>query len=531
MTVLRAGAGGQGRPRRRPARHAADHRSAHARQGLRRSSPRSTCAATGSTATCCTSAASGSARAPAVGSRAAPWLPGTRIGQDAEIAPGSRGVRGRAARGAVGRLTRDPDGRRGTATGRAAGRTGAASGCRSVRACRRCCCRCSRRPRSPSPCCSAAAACCTPPPPGRRRGGPWPRSRSWRSPRSPSMPCSSSSVTRLLGLRLREGHHPVRSRIGWQVWATERLMDEARTFLFPLYASLLTPVWLRALGATVGRGVEASTVLLLPKMTTVGDEAFLADDTLIGSYELGGGWLRIERAKVGKRAFLGNSGMTAPGRRRAQARPGGGAVGRAREGQGRHVVARAARRSSCAAPPGDDRRRAHLRAGHRASRWRAPSVELGRLLAGRRHVRARRCACVLVARAAARPPRARPRPRSSVGPVAHRRGRSPPGSWPPLAKWLLVGRRPRRRSTRCGARSCGATRSPTPSSRWSRRRGSLLRHVGDAGAHALAALRWAPASAGGCGARPTGCPRPTSSRSATGATRQPGLCAADPPVP
>ncbi len=55
-------------------------------------------------------------------------------------------------------------------------------------------------------------------------------------------------------------------------------------------------------------------MLLLPKMTTVGDGAFLADDTMIASYELGGGWLRVGSAKVGKRAFLGNSGMTAPGR-------------------------------------------------------------------------------------------------------------------------------------------------------------------------------------------------------------------------
>ncbi|PVU84280.1 amino acid adenylation protein, partial (plasmid) [Cellulomonas sp. WB94] len=122
------------------------------------------------------------------------------------------------------------------------------------------------------------------------------------------------AAVRLLGLGLSEGHHPVRSRVGWQVWATERLMDDARTWLFPLYSSLVTPAWLRALGATVGRDVEASTVLLLPRMTTIGDGAFLADDTLIGSYELGRGWLRIDRAKIGKRAFLGNSGMTAAGR-------------------------------------------------------------------------------------------------------------------------------------------------------------------------------------------------------------------------
>ncbi|TDO34338.1 non-ribosomal peptide synthetase-like protein [Kribbella sp. VKM Ac-2527] len=119
---------------------------------------------------------------------------------------------------------------------------------------------------------------------------------------------------RLLGLGIKAGHYPVRSRIGWQVWATERLLDSARTLLFPLYASLLTPFWLRALGAKVGRDVEASTVLLLPKMTTVGEGAFLADDTMIASYELGGGWLHVAGAKVGKRAFLGNSGMTAPGR-------------------------------------------------------------------------------------------------------------------------------------------------------------------------------------------------------------------------
>ncbi|WP_448061705.1 Pls/PosA family non-ribosomal peptide synthetase [Cellulomonas hominis] len=119
---------------------------------------------------------------------------------------------------------------------------------------------------------------------------------------------------RLLGLGVTEGYHPVRSRVGWQVWATLRLMDDARTWLYPLYSSLATPVWLRALGARVDRNVEASTVLLLPTMTTVGEGAFLADDTLVGSYELGRGWLRIERAKVGKRAFLGNSGMIAPGR-------------------------------------------------------------------------------------------------------------------------------------------------------------------------------------------------------------------------
>ncbi|MDQ1537271.1 MAG: hypothetical protein QOE58_1664, partial [Actinomycetota bacterium] len=121
-------------------------------------------------------------------------------------------------------------------------------------------------------------------------------------------------LVRLFSVGLRAGFHPVRSRTGWQVWATERLMDDARHYLYPLYSSLITPVWLRALGARIGHGVEASTVLMLPAMTTVGHHAFLADDTLVASYELARGWLHIEPAKVGKRAFLGNSGMARPGR-------------------------------------------------------------------------------------------------------------------------------------------------------------------------------------------------------------------------
>jgi len=122
------------------------------------------------------------------------------------------------------------------------------------------------------------------------------------------------ATTRLLGIGLKEGYYRVRSRIGWQVWATERVLDLARDLLFPIYASLFTPVWLRLLGARIGKNVEASTVLLLPKMTTVGEGAFLADDTMVASYELGGGWLKIAPAKIGKRSFLGNSGMTAAGR-------------------------------------------------------------------------------------------------------------------------------------------------------------------------------------------------------------------------
>ena len=119
----------------------------------------------------------------------------------------------------------------------------------------------------------------------------------------------------ILSLGISPGVAPVRSAKGWRLWAIERLMDEARTKLFPLYASQLTPAWLRSLGAEIGANVEISTAVMIPKLTEVKEGAFLADDTMIGGYELGGGWMRTGETKVGKRSFVGNSGITGPGRK------------------------------------------------------------------------------------------------------------------------------------------------------------------------------------------------------------------------
>ena len=120
---------------------------------------------------------------------------------------------------------------------------------------------------------------------------------------------------RILSITMREGIFPVHSWAGWQAWSVERILDLARTFLFPLYSSLFTPIWLRMLGANIGHNVEASTVLMLPKMSTIGDDVFLADDTMIAPYALGNGWMFIGPVEIGKRAFIGNSGLAPGGRK------------------------------------------------------------------------------------------------------------------------------------------------------------------------------------------------------------------------
>jgi hypothetical protein len=53
--------------------------------------------------------------------------------------------------------------------------------------------------------------------------------------------------------------------------------------LFPIYASLITPPWLRLLGARVGRRVEASTVIALPHLIRLADGSFLADDARLAA--------------------------------------------------------------------------------------------------------------------------------------------------------------------------------------------------------------------------------------------------------
>ncbi|AGS35732.1 peptide synthase [Corynebacterium maris DSM 45190] len=123
---------------------------------------------------------------------------------------------------------------------------------------------------------------------------------------------------RVVSLGLRPGVFPVRSAQGWRLWTVVRLLDDARTYLFPLYAGQLTPLWFRSLGAKIGRGVEMSTAIMVPKLAEVKDGAFLADDTLVGGYELGGGWMLAGDTKIGRRSFVGNSGITGPGRKLAK---------------------------------------------------------------------------------------------------------------------------------------------------------------------------------------------------------------------
>ncbi|MCH8564026.1 AMP-binding protein [Nesterenkonia sp. YGD6] len=120
---------------------------------------------------------------------------------------------------------------------------------------------------------------------------------------------------RLMGRLMPRGTYSVHSVPAWAAWMSGQLMSKSLTNMYPLYSSMLTPVWLRLLGAHVGKDVEAATVEAIPHLTSVGDKSFLADHSLASSKYVRRGWLKLESGSVGQKAFLGNSAILGPNQR------------------------------------------------------------------------------------------------------------------------------------------------------------------------------------------------------------------------
>ena len=253
--AVRAGAGRQDRRRTSTCTRCRRSPACSSWAGARPSSPRWTCPATGWTATGWRSARSRSARSAVVGTRsiALPRRPGRQAGRG-----GARfgGRPGRSRPVSAGRARPRSSSARPSATGPRsrprrgpvlAGRCTALTGfaltalpvlAGAARAARGWACSSRRTPGSARPCAAPLLAAGA----GARSPSGW-RTRccSW-SPYG----CSASGCA--------TGTHPTHSRIGWQAWTVTQLMDRSRETLFPLYAGLVTPVWLRLLGMRIGRG-------------------------------------------------------------------------------------------------------------------------------------------------------------------------------------------------------------------------------------------------------------------------------------
>ena len=118
-----------------------------------------------------------------------------------------------------------------------------------------------------------------------------------------------AALVRSVAPLLRPGWHGDDGAAGWGLWFTEALMAATRSTLFPLYSSVYTRSWLRLLGIRVGTRTEVSTAVGLSRLATVGDTSFLADDVVFATARARGGWLHLTTIEIGSRTFVGNGAI------------------------------------------------------------------------------------------------------------------------------------------------------------------------------------------------------------------------------
>jgi non-ribosomal peptide synthetase-like protein len=121
-------------------------------------------------------------------------------------------------------------------------------------------------------------------------------------------------IRRLVLPETPEGVHHLRSKRGLEKWLGDKLFELSLLFNNTMYSTLYTPLWLRALGTTVGRGAEVSTIANIdPDLLTLGDGSFVADMASVGSATYANGHVAFRRTEIGSRAFVGNAAFIPSG--------------------------------------------------------------------------------------------------------------------------------------------------------------------------------------------------------------------------
>jgi non-ribosomal peptide synthetase-like protein len=117
----------------------------------------------------------------------------------------------------------------------------------------------------------------------------------------------------LLG-RVQPGCYQVHGWFYWRKWVVDRMMELSLDVLGPLYATIYLTPWYRLLGARVGRRAEISTAsFICPDLLHIDDEGFIADAVSLGAARIDRGLMTIGPCRIGKRSFIGNSALLAPG--------------------------------------------------------------------------------------------------------------------------------------------------------------------------------------------------------------------------
>jgi non-ribosomal peptide synthetase-like protein len=113
---------------------------------------------------------------------------------------------------------------------------------------------------------------------------------------------------------LEAGRMSIHSFAYLKHWFISYLLENTKTIVQPIYATIFCPSLLRALGAKIGAGSEISTVShITPNLLEVGDGSFLADACLVGGQRINGGIVEVGKVSIGARSFIGNSAVVSGG--------------------------------------------------------------------------------------------------------------------------------------------------------------------------------------------------------------------------
>jgi len=124
----------------------------------------------------------------------------------------------------------------------------------------------------------------------------------------------------LFPLKIQPGTWEVNSWFYCRFWLLRFVLDRHVMICHPFYSTLFTSSWMRWMGASIGKKVEVSDLVMwTPDMTTIEDECFIADAVHVGGWnvnreaESGRMKMSLGTVKVGARTFLGNNSIAPPG--------------------------------------------------------------------------------------------------------------------------------------------------------------------------------------------------------------------------
>jgi len=127
---------------------------------------------------------------------------------------------------------------------------------------------------------------------------------------------SVAVVKRIFTPKDRATSYPVYSKEYIRKWVVDTLVQLSLMTVQPLYATIFLPLWLRMLGAKIGKRAEISTVdHINADLLSVEEGSFVADSASVGPAVVRNGTVHVGKTVVGKRSFVGNSALIPIGTR------------------------------------------------------------------------------------------------------------------------------------------------------------------------------------------------------------------------